>query len=164
MNRVIIFRFGIDKPITADVSAVTVLTNGDLGNAMGLPFPGGVISLVETEFSPSEIAEVYRVTAIQLNDTLPVMVFPADHTCGIYLSEAAEIIQTAIDRFIEGGLDAIRNKEDIDVPEPEQEVSHSVVDETCEMSLDELLDRLNEVGSFEALTTVQQERLKKLTQ
>ena len=163
MNRVIIFRFGIDKPISADLAAVTVLTNGDLGNAMGLPFPGGVISLVETEFSPSEIAEVYRVTAIELNDTLPVMVFKADHTCGIYLSEAAEIIQTAIDRFIKGGLDEIRDKADAEEP-VQQEVSHSVVDETCEMSLDELLDRLNEVGSFEALTTVQQERLKKLTQ
>lgn len=162
MNRVIIFRFGIDKPISGDLAAVTVLTNGDLGNAMGLPFPGGVISLVETEFSPSEIAEVYRVTAIELNDTLPVMVFPADHTCGVYLSDEAAIIQTAIDRFIEGGLDAIRNKEDVE--EPAQEVSHSVVTETCELSLDELLDCLNEVGSFEALTTVQQERLKKLTQ
>lgn len=161
MNRVIIFRFGIDTPINADVAAVTVLTNGDLGNAMGLPFPGGVISLVETEFSPSEIAEVYRVTAAELNDVLPVMVFKADHNCGVYLSDAAAIIQTAVDRFIEGGLDALRNQ---DRSEPEQEQSHSVVNETCEMSLDELLDRLNEVGSFEALTTVQQERLKKLTE
>lgn len=162
MNRVIIFRFGIDKPISGDLAAVTVLTNGDLGNAVGLPFPGGVISLVETEFSPSEIAEVYRVTSIQLNDTLPVMVFTADHTCGVYLSDAAATIQEAIDKFIKGGLDEIRDKADVE--EPEQEVSHSVVAETCELSLDELLDCLNEVGSFEALTTVQQERLKKLTQ
>jgi len=162
MNRVIIFRFGVDRPISGDLAAVTVLTNGDLGNATGIPFPGGVISLVETEFSPSEIAEVYRVTAIEVDDILPVMVFPADHTCGVYLSDGAVTIQEAIDRFIEGGLDAIRDKADVE-PEPEQEVSHSVVTETCEMTLDELLDRLNEVGSFEALTTVQKKRLEELT-
>jgi len=161
MNRLIIFRFGSSNPVPGDLAAMTVITNGDLGNAMGLPFPGGLINLVETDFSPSEIAEIYQVTAAEVEDNLPIMVFKADHTCGVYLLPA-DVIQSAVDRFIAGGLDALRSEADAE-PEQEPEQVHSVVNETCELSLDELLDLLNEVGSFEALTPVQKKRLEELT-
>jgi hypothetical protein len=67
-----------------------------------------------------------------------------------------------VDRFIAGGLDALRSEADAE-PEQEPEQVHSVVNETCELSLDELLDLLNEVGSFEALSPVQKKRLEELT-
>ncbi len=166
MNKVVIFRFGVDSPLSGDVVAMTTITQGSLDKAIGLPFPGGVLSLVETEFSPSECAEIFRNVAAEHNDILPVVAFDANSRNG-YNFATLDIIENVVDAFFKGGCDAVDELRGrvADASKGEQpEASHSVVEnETCELDLDELLDILNEVGSFEKLSPAQKQRLEFLT-
>ena len=166
MNKVVIFRFGTDRGLIGDVRAITTITEGKLGNAAGIPIPGGLITLVETTFSPSECAEVFRQTAAELDDTLPVLCFDANTRNGFNFM-GLDLIERAFEEFFKHGISGLKSADDDDADEdgdePEQQQPHSVVTETCELSLDELLDLLNEVGSFESLTPAQQQRLYELT-
>jgi hypothetical protein len=166
MNKVVIFRFGVDSPLSGDLFAMTAITQGNLEKAVGMPFPGGVLTLVETEFSPSECAEVFRNVAAEHNDVLPIIAFDANSRNGYNFSTLGAI-EKIMDTFFKDGLDGVntlqgRLPDDEDAAE--QDDVHSVeANETCELELDELLDLLNEVGSFENLSPAQKQRLEFLT-
>lgn len=166
MNKVVIFRFGTDRALSGDLLAMTIIVQGQLDRAAGLPFPGGMLNLVETEFSPSECAEIFYKVATEQDDILPVLAFDANSRNG-YNFATLGLVEKVVDAFFKGGIDAIDELKASIKDEDEEEqpkTSHSVVEnETCELELDELLDILNEVGGFEKLSPAQQQRLEFLT-
>jgi len=71
---VVIFRFGNQEPVLADIKAMQILTDGTM-LAMGCNTPFGVASVVITDRTHAEILEVFKEAADEHDDILPLMVF-----------------------------------------------------------------------------------------
>lgn len=131
MNKVVFLRMGMGP----DMKVSKVLLEEIIANkadAKFMPLPGVVVSVFETEFTPTQIRQRFFGDP-QLSE-VPFMVFEAKNF-------------------------------DVNFPEKFRQSVFGLgeeVSETCDLSLDDLLD-LVKAGGVESLTPVQLQRLRDLT-
>lgn len=134
---VVILRFGKGEPVKGDFKALMELTHGSMV-AMGCGFGFGVASVIYTEFTPTQIKNVFDKAAEATDDILPVVVFNwEDEAAAISLNAIPDLggMLQCIDQFIED--------------QKGREVN---------LTLDELLDKIKESG-IESLSPAEMNRL-----
>ena len=140
-KKVIILRFGSAVPLKKEFAIMTSLTEGS-GEAVGCSTSIGVISIVNTNFTPIQIAEVFKNVAEETSDDLPVIAWYADGDTGFDLtSELFENFRECNESF-------------------DQEYGNGR--QECTMNLDELLDLVNAKG-LKQFTDAELKRLKELS-
>jgi hypothetical protein len=72
-RKIVIFRFGSPMPTIGDFEVINQITNGER-NAVGMGTPIGSLAIVLTEYTASEIKDLYSEASERHNDSLPVMV------------------------------------------------------------------------------------------
>jgi len=146
----IIFRIGAPVPISTEVELLRAIVSGPA--AIGLPVSGfGFISIIETEQSPTEIARLYQEAAVKANDKIPVIVTEVEN-CAANFGDIPGF-NAALAAFME----AVGNEYAAPAPEPEKPK------QTCELTVDQLLDLINDRGGVDKLTEEETARLKELT-
>jgi hypothetical protein len=140
-KKVIILRFGSAMPTQKEFSAIDQITGGTR-RATGCGTPFGVISIVETSMKPKEITDLFDKLANEHDDALPTIVFEADSEVGFNF-----------DPFFFHHFEECNREFDLEF---------GTVTNKCTMSLDELLDLVNEKG-LTNLTDVELKRLKELS-
>jgi len=99
---VVVVRLGVSNPTIGDIEAIKRLTNGSM-RAMGTPFPLGLISVLYTDLSTSDVNQVFRDVEDEVGDTLPVIVFnygDPNITMDLKLDNIEEML-SEIDEFVE---------------------------------------------------------------
>ena len=140
-KKVIILRFGSAVPLKKEFAIMTTLTEGS-GECVGCSTAIGVISIVNTQFTPTQIAELFRNVAEETDDDLPVIAWYADgDACFNLTSELFENFRECNEAF------------DATFGNGKQE---------CTMNLDELLDLVNSKG-LQQFTDAELKRLKELS-
>lgn len=142
---IFIIRLGKDKVVDIDRLAI-----GDLqleeADILGCSISLGIISLVTTDLSPSELVDRYSQAASDLNDHGPVVAWdPRSEDASFNLVKDFPIIKELINEW-EAHFD-----EDL-IPEKNKI-------EVCDMTLDQLLDKISREGK-ESLTPTEFARLK----
>ena len=140
-KKVIILRFGSATPLHKELAIIDTLTEGTQ-EAVGCSVHIGVISIVNTRFTPQHVAALFRGVADETNDSLPVIAWYADGDTGFDLS--SEIFE----RF-----DECNRAFDEAFGEPSTQ---------CTLSLDELLDLVSTKG-LQQFTDAELKRLKELS-
>lgn len=146
-KKIAVFRFGSMVPTKADVMAVVEKLNLNIeeGEVLGCPMPGGMVSLIHTDKSIAEVKQAFKEAADDCDDTLPVIVLDEIGLRGVDLTsmgfENFANMNKVFDK--EYGTGATSGKD-------------------CTMSLDELLDLVNQVG-VNGLNEEQLTRLKELS-
>ena len=140
-KKVIILRFGSVIPLKKEFAIMSALTEGS-GEAIGCGTHIGVISIVNTQFAPNHIVELFKNVAEETDDTLPVIAWYADGDVGFDLtSELFENFRECNREFDEAFGEARTQ---------------------CTLSLDELLDLVNTKG-LPKFTEEELKRLKELS-
>jgi hypothetical protein len=139
-----VLRLGSDNPVKGDYLAVGKIRE-DM-NVMGCSANVGVLNLLMTDRSAEEIRDLFKESADELGDVLPVVVWRADQpefcAVDIDLPHVVEMIQS----FEEANGVAI-----LKGSKP-----------TCSLTMDELLDKISRTG-YNSLTTEEVARLKSLS-
>ena len=155
MNSYIIFRIGIPQPTSEEVDLIFRISEGE---PAGAPiFPGdkgmsGVMSVIKSKLSAEEISQEFQKISTGIDyrgkdsNVMPVMVFKAEPGTFSYNQDMSMFLDWG------EGFKKITG------------VSSSSEPKECNLTLDELLDLVKCKGGFNNLTTVEQERLKKLSQ
>ncbi len=139
-----VLRLGSDHPVKSDYIAIQKIRE-DL-NVMGCPAGSGILNLLMTDLSVEEIRDVFKKTASELNDMLPVVVWRADQP-----------------EFCAADIDLPHVKEMIKAFEEVNSVA--ILKEskpTCALTMDELLDKISRTG-YESLTAEEVALLKSLS-
>lgn len=140
-KKIVIFRFGSVQPTRKEYAIIGTITGGTR-RAVGCSTPFGVISIVETELTPTQITELYIDVANESEDSLPVIVWDASGDTGVNLCpQMFEHFEQINSDFDEMFGDARTE---------------------CTLSLDELLD-LIQVKTLAKLTEAELKRLKELS-
>jgi hypothetical protein len=140
-KKVIILRFGSVIPLKKEFAIMSTLTEGS-GECVGCSTNIGVISIVNTQFTPKQITELFRNVAEETEDTLPVIAWYDDGDAGFDLtSELFENFKECNDTF-------------------DREFGKDL--NGCSMTLDELLDLVNTKG-LPQFTEEELKRLKELS-
>lgn len=140
MRKIVIIRFGVEQPLPKEMPIIEKFA--DMATATGAPFGSmGVISLIETNAMPNEIATEFKRVADETGDVLPVIVFE--------LGESATIEMSAIPGLMEW-INEFHAK------------SETPATKGCTLSLDELLDLVQQKG-LQNLSTEEVKRLEKLS-
>jgi hypothetical protein len=141
-KEIVIIRFGVHQPLRKEVTIIEELTDGRLeGSVCGSFADMGVLSIINTEHTIDDIVKVFRRVAEETGDTLPVIAF--------------ELGSTAVSHHFEDMLEfkaLVKQFKDL----------NPTVKRGCTLSLDELLDLVNEKG-LPNLNTEELMRLKELT-
>jgi hypothetical protein len=137
-KKLVIFRFGSESPLRKEVAIIQAITGGT-GRGIGIGSNFGVISIVETEFTPKEVESLYTQVANEENDELPVIVWDPNGDTGFNLPVG----------FFPQFSRAMKEFDD-------------VYGNQCTLSLDELLDLVKAKG-VNNLTEEEMKRLKELT-
>lgn len=141
-KEIVIIRFGIPQPLKKEIGIIDELTGGNLdGSVCGSFADMGVLSIINTELSVDEVVQVFRRVAEETGDTLPALAF--------------ELGSEAVAHHFEDMLEfkaLVKQFRDL----------NPTVKRGCILSLDELLDLVNEKG-LKNLKTDELERLKDLT-
>ena len=146
-KKIAVFRFGSLRPTQADWIAVAVKLGLDLeaGEVLGCPMPGGMVSLIHTDKTVAEVKQAFVEAAEEIEDTLPIIVLDE---AGL---EGTHLVDMGFEDFakMNGVFD----------------LEHGKAEEgkSCTMSLDELLDLVNQVG-VAGLDAAQIKRLHELSQ
>ena len=140
-KKIVIFRFGSVQPTRKEYAIIATITGGTK-RAIGCGTPFGVISIVETEFTPTQITELFIDVAKESDDSLPVIVWDPTGDTGVNLCP-----------MLFENFDKINSEFDEMFGDARNE---------CTLSLDELLDLIKE-KSFENLTVAELTRLKELS-
>ncbi len=137
----VIIRFGVPTPLKKEIDIVSHLSEQDLeGSVCGSMGDMGLISIIRTRFTEKEVVAAFKKVADETGDTLPTLVFELDSPKVAHFLEDMLEFGKLVDQFKE-----------------------YYGTKKCTMSIDELLDRLNQVG-IERLTPAELTRLKELTQ
>lgn len=126
-NRLAILRLGTDAPITGDAVMLAGLVKD--GNIIGGPVPGGIITLIHTEASKSDIVRLAREAEAELGDCLPVFVWDIDED--VTNIDQFEVYQEMVKQF--------------------NEMTGKSGPTVIHMSIDDVLDKINRSG-LESLT------------
>lgn len=143
---IFIVRFGIDHVVDVDRLAI-----GDLqleeADILGCSLPIGIISIVTTDLKPSELSDRYSQARLDLNDHAPVIVWdPRSDKAHFNLVQDFPVVKDLIDEW-EAHFDEDFFGE------------KNIIEKTCTMSLDELLDKISREGK-ESLSPLEFARLK----
>jgi hypothetical protein len=144
---IFILRLGIERLASIDRSAVGELQEEEM-DILGCTIHGiGILSLVTTELSPSELVERYSQAASDLNDHGPVVAWnPRSEDASFNIFKDFKVVQDVIDQWEAHFDDTL-----LTIKTKDQEV--------CELSLDELLDKVGRTGR-DSLTPLEFARLK----
>jgi hypothetical protein len=129
---VVIFRFGNQEPVLADIKAMQILTDGTM-LAMGCNTPFGVASVVITDRTHAEILEVFKDAADEHDDILPLMVFNYGDAALHFPFGGVEGMLECVPQFVEDQGVVMESREIIN------------------MNLDDILDKISKRG-IESLT------------
>jgi hypothetical protein len=140
-KKVIILRFGSATPLRKEFAIIEALTEGT-HEATGCSANIGVISIVNTLFTPHQVVEIFRGVAEETDDSLPVIAWYADGDTGFDLTS-----------------DLFENFEECNRAFDE---SFGEPNTQCTMNLDELLDLVNAKG-LQQFTDAELKRLKELS-
>lgn len=140
-KKIVIFRFGSVQPTRKEYGIIATITGGT-SRAVGCATPFGVISIVETELTPTQITEIFMDVARESDDSLPVIVWDPAGDTGVHLCP----------QMFEN-FEKINSDFDEAFGDPRTE---------CTLSLDELLD-LIQAKSLANLTDAELKRLKELS-
>lgn len=145
-RKIVILRFGSFAPTKSDVIALikNLGLDPDSRELLGCPIPTGLASIIHTDKSVAEVIQAYKDAETECEDNLPVIVFEESSSVGISLDsmgfeELAKMTKAYEKEF---GI--------------EPKGTH------CTLSLDELLDRVNQVG-VNGLSEEEFNRLKELS-
>lgn len=140
-KKLIIFRFGSNHPTQKEYTIIDAITGGTQ-RALWCSSRFGVISIVESEFSPSEITSLFKDVAADESDSLPVIVWDPEGEAGFHLCPQMFINFEETDAEFNKRFGYTRSK--------------------FELSLDELLDLVKAKG-LDNLSTEELTRLKELS-
>lgn len=144
-KKIVVFRFGSHTPTKSDAIAVIEKLGADVeaGELLGCPMPGGMATIIHTDKSVADVVQAFKEAEIENEDTLPIIVLDEGSLEGLSLEtmgfEAFAGMMKAYDKEY-GKPDGLR----------------------CTLSLDELLDIVNQVG-INGLDQAQLTRLKELS-
>jgi len=147
-KKIAVIRFGSVAPTKSDVIAVVekLELNIELGEVLGCPIPGGMATLIFTDKTIAEVKQAFDEAAVDNSDELPIIVLDEEGLKGTTLNsmgfEDFKRMSDFFDREFGTGSPEGKN---------------------CTMSLDELLDLVNQVG-VHGLDEAQFARLKELSQ
>lgn len=140
-KKVIILRFGSATPLKKEFGIMSTLTEGSK-ECVGCSTAIGVISIVNTQFTPTQITELFRSVAEETDDTLPVIAWYADGDASFDLtSDLFENFKECNEAF---------------------DAAFGNMRQECTMNLDELLDLVNSKG-LQKFTDAELKRLKELS-
>lgn len=141
-KEIVIIRFGVSQPLKKEIGIIDELTGGNLDRSVCGSFSDmGVLSIISTEFSIDEVVQVFRRVAEETGDTLPTIAFELGSVHVAHHFEDMLEFKALVKQFKDLNPTAKRG---------------------CSLSLDELLDLVNEKG-LQNLKTEELERLKELT-
>lgn len=126
-NRLAILRLGKETPITGDAVMLAGLVKND--NMIGGPVPGGIVTLIYTEASKSDIVRLAKEAEVELDDCLPVFVWDIDED--VTNIDGFEVYQEMVKQF--------------------NEMTGKSGPSVIHMSIDDVLDKINRSG-LESLT------------
>lgn len=147
-KKIVIFRFGSPVPTQGDGIAVIEKLGVDpvTGEVLGCAIPAGMASIILTDKTVAEVKQAFAETAVEIDDTLPIIVLDEEGLKGVDLKvmgfEDFDRMNLVFDREHGTG--------------PKEGVQ-------CTLSLDELLDLVNKVG-VNGLDEAQMKRLKELSE
>lgn len=148
-KKIAIIRLGVAQPLPKEIPIIMEISEGAEKCAFGGSCGAGVLSLVYTTYSPSEIAEKFKQLADATDDTLPVIVFElgSPNVC-------FDFSKMAIDPMIAAFEDMCAEMDG--APASQAKV-------TIELSLDQLLDLATSRGGIDKLSAEELKRLEKLS-
>ena len=146
-KKIAVFRFGCNAPTKSDVIAVVQKLNLDIeaGEVLGCPMPAGMVSLILTDKTVAEVKQAFEEAATENNDSLPVIVLDEEGLKGTNLTDLG------FEDFAR--MNQVFDREHGTGPKDGMQ---------CTLSLDELLDLVNQVG-VEGLDEAQFTRLNELS-
>ena len=149
-RNLLIIRFGKPSPLPHEVRmTITKLVEGeDIKAAVGGPFGQiGLMSIIRTKLSPKEVVDAYLELDRETGDTLPVTVLDLDEgTFSLeYVGGFKEMCECYRQNLAEIG---------VTVPTAPTKI---------DMSLDELLDLVKELGGVDKLSQPHIQRLHELS-
>ncbi len=145
-RKIVILRFGSHAPTKSDVIAFVknLGIEPDSGELLGCPIPLGLASIIHTDKSVAEVIQALKDAEAECEDNLPAVVFEESSSVGINLdSMGFEVFADMVKAY-------------------EKEFGESPKGVNCTLSLDELLDRVNQVG-VDGLSEEEFNRLKELS-
>jgi hypothetical protein len=150
-RKVLIIRFGTNQVIRPDAIACSKIHSEDMGTALGVPFGNmGVISLFYTNKSIEEIVKIYKEIGVDRGVDMPIITYELD-------SPAAGQLLSAVDNF-----DILLEKAREIWPDRERVNCYANLNSECTLSLDQLLDRVGQVG-LENMGEAERKRLEELS-
>lgn len=146
-KKMLIIRFGSTTPLHKELVIFEKICDGDLENAVGVPFHDmGLASVVLTTMSPEEIMAEFQQVAASTDDVLPVIVF--------------EVGTAAIDlEIFQSVREAIESVQLSAQTEPTQRPQSKLA---IHLTLDDLLDLVNQKG-IKNLSAEELQRLQDLS-
>ncbi len=145
-KKIFVFRFGMPTPTKADFVAVSKLgADIENGEVFGTGSPFGLCTLLHTDKSPAEVKQAYLEAEQEVEDNLPIIVIEESQF------SATNLVAMGFEGLVRmnGAFDADKG---IEKTEGIQ----------CTLSLDELLDRVNQVG-VNGMSEEEFNRLKELS-
>lgn len=152
MNKLVTIRFGTPELIKSECRVIES-KSADLGKTFTFPFPPiGVIHIFETELTAEELSQSFQESARESGTFLPVMIFPLE-TFEAQVEVKESPIFEALQVFF-----GVAKKELLGKSTPVKSTP-----EKCELSLDQLLDLVNQKG-VQGLTKTEKLQLQKLSE
>jgi len=145
-KKIFVFRFGMPTPTKADFVAVSKLgADVENGEVFGTGSPFGLCTLLHTDKSPAEVKQAYLEAEQEVNDELPIIVI--------------EESQFSATNLVTMGFEGLAKMNEVFDADKGITKSEGI---QCTLSLDELLDRVNQVG-IKGLTPQELTRLQELS-
>lgn len=150
-NVIVAIRFGKDLPVKGEKGLISKIVDG--GKAGFLPlFGSGVIIIMHTDLTPVEVVDAFKTNEEPTN-YMPIVAFDASsEDASIYLDSLLPFSKILEDFKEDLGLVG-RTSHTQEQAEPAEPV---------EISIDYLLDRINQVG-LEGLTSDEKAQLEELS-
>ena len=142
-----ILRFGAERLIDLDKLALGNLQE-ELEDIAGCILPIGILTIIVTDQSPTQLKDLYVNAAKELNDHAPVVVWdPASDDASFDLRDFKQVKELIAEVERHHDITLLPEKNNI---------------ETCTMSLDELIDKVGRTGR-DSLSAIEFARLELLS-
>jgi hypothetical protein len=152
MNKLIVIRFGTPELIKSECRVIEEYS-ADLGKTFTFPFPPiGMVHIFETQLSSHQLVQRFQESAIESKTFLPVLVLPLE-TLEAQVEIEGHPLFESLQVFFEVAKKDLLGEKATKKPEIEK----------CELSLDQLLDLVNQKG-VKGLTETERVQLQKLSE
>jgi len=143
----VIIRLGDNEASEEDIAIIHAICDGNLDGQMGMPLPVGIISLIHTDRTSEQIEEVFNIIMKETDEVLPYIIF--------------KLYDDSV-KF-DFCLHKISDKISFNEMKKHFEEFHGVGEAKKIWYLDDLLDRIKEVG-VSGLTKEENAALQKLSE